>query len=152
METLLEERGFAAEENAILLKNPVLYEDPEESVYICVDEVGVKEQSPHRQEELKDQDHKKDQLRRSVYQTVVHLCFKGQSYLLNGSSLPWVLKMVVAFLLHNQLLHKRWIFLVDGQRTLYRSIQKQVDFKGHFGFILDWYHLEKKPKHSYLSH
>lgn len=146
VETVLEEMEFTAEENAILLKNPVLYEDAEESVYICVDDVGVKEQTPHRQEALKEQDPKKDQPRRSVYQTVAHLCFKGESYLLNGSSLRWVLKMVVAFLLHNQRLHKRWIFLVDGQRTLYRSIEKYVAFKGHFTFILDWYHLEKKAK------
>ena len=57
-----------------------------------------------------------------------------------------VLRILIAFLLYNDLLGYRLQFFVDGQRTLQAAILKAFSWYRNIGLILDWYHLEKKSK------
>jgi hypothetical protein len=55
-----------------------------------------------------------------------------------------VLRLVLAFLLHNHLLSHNLIFFVDGHRTLYTAILAAFSWFPSFQIILDWYHLQKR--------
>ncbi|HAG51617.1 MAG TPA: hypothetical protein DCL42_09840 [Deltaproteobacteria bacterium] len=67
-------------------------------------------------------------------------------YILNGYGTVNVLRILIAFLLYNDLLGYRLQFFVDGQRTLQAAILKAFSWYRNIGLILDWYHLEKKSK------
>jgi hypothetical protein len=76
---------------------------------------------------------------------VIHVEQEGRSYLLNGHGVLWVLRLLLAFLLHNQLLGKTLIFFVDGH-ALYISVLEYFSWYTNKTVILDWYHLHKKCK------
>jgi len=125
---------------AEMLKNPVPYEVPGESVQVSIDPVGVKKQKESR--DGKDKEKKRDM----TYQTVAHLQQADRSYTLNGLGIGEVLQLVLAFLLHNSLLKYNLIFFVDGQRSLNTAILAMFAWFGPVQLILDWYHLEDKCK------
>jgi hypothetical protein len=57
-----------------------------------------------------------------------------------------VLRWVLAFLLHNDLLKYNLLFFVDGQRSLNNSILALLAWFGPLQLILDGYHLPDKCK------
>ena len=135
-------------------KNEVPYENPEKSVSVCIDDVNAK-----RQKEQRKNDENCDEIcdkktgatgHKYVHNTVVHVAQGENSYVINGYGTVSVLKTLLAFLLHNQLLCFNLIFLVDGQKTIYSSTQRAFAWFSPVQFILDWYHLEKRCK-EYLS-
>ena len=130
------EPSYAAE----MLKNPVPYEVPADSVHVSIDPVGVKKQKKSRNGRPKEK--KRDM----VYQTVAHLHQEDRAYTLNGRDIGTVLFLILAFLLHNQLLKYNLFFFVDGQRTLNTSILALFAWFGPVQLILDWYHLQEKCK------
>lgn len=131
-------------------KNKVPYEKPEQSVALCVDDVNAKRQKETRPPKGEIPTPPPSDRTKYVHNTVVHIAQGEQSYIINGHGLPSVLKVVLAFLLHNNLLCFNLIFFVDGQRTIYSSINKAFAWFKPFQFILDWYHLDKRCK-EYLS-
>ena len=64
--------------------------------------------------------------------------------MLNGSSVVHVLRLLIAFLLPNQLTHLGWIFFVDGQRTLHAALLKSFSYVREVQLMLDGFHLEEK--------
>lgn len=125
-------------------ENPVAYENPAYSVQISLDDVGAKHQTEQRA-------HYK--LPRSeelayVHTTVAHIQHQETSYRLSGPSVSAVLRFVLAFLLHNQLLSFNLIFFVDGQRSLYSAILAAFAWFPTCQIILDWFHLEKRCRES----
>jgi hypothetical protein len=125
---------------AEMLKNPVPYEAPAASVQVSIDPVGVKKQKESRDGTAKGKK------REMVYQTVAHLQQADCSYTLNGRGIGAVLRLVLAFLLHNGLLKYNLLFFVDGQRSLNSSILSLFAWFGPMQLILDWHHLEDKCK------
>jgi hypothetical protein len=91
--------------------NPGPIEEPQKSASVSIDDVGVKKQKEHRVPE-----HKKKQ--KYVHNTVVHIEHGQGSYILNGHGVSNVLRLLLAFLLNNNLLKNNLIFFVDGQKTL----------------------------------
>lgn len=124
-------------------KNPVCYEDPEQTVNISVDDVGVKKQKEERKSKEYEEN---DGANRYIHNTVMHVEKGKMSYILNGYGTVNVLRILIAFLLYNDLLGCRLQFFVDGQRTLQAAILKAFSWYRNIGLILDWYHLEKKSK------
>jgi hypothetical protein len=57
-----------------------------------------------------------------------------------------VLRLLLAFLLHNGLWKHGLTFLTDGQKTLQGAILRAFSWWGKVQLILDWPHLEKKCK------
>lgn len=123
---------------AQMLKNPVPYEVAAESVQVSIDPVGVKKQKESRAGTPKAK--KRDM----TYQTVAHLQQGEHSYTLNGSGIGPVLSLLLAFLLHNDLLKYNLFFFVDGQRSLNNTILALFAWFGPVQLILDWYHLQEK--------
>jgi hypothetical protein len=126
---------------ADMADNPVPYEDPAHSAQVSLDDVNVKRQKATRQGTQAA-----DRGRKYVHNTVAHITHAGDAYIISGSSVVHVLRLVLAFLLHNHLLQSNLIFLVDGQRTLYTAILRAFAWSPSFHIILDWYHLEKRCK------
>jgi hypothetical protein len=126
--------------------NPVAYEDPKQSVNLSVDDVGVKQQKEQRHPATPDSDSTTESQRHYVYQTVIHIQHQQSGYVLNGIGWAKLFSWLVAFLVHNDLLHNNLIFFVDGQKTLHAAIQKAFAWFLPIQLILDWYHLEEKCK------
>ena len=126
--------------------NPVPYENTHDSINISVDDVGVKEQKQQRllQPEAESVSSKKP--RQHTYQTVVHIENQFGSYVFNTFGVITAWPILIAFLLHNQLLTGHLQFFVDGQKSLQKSILNAFSWFGSFQLILDWYHLEEKCK------
>jgi hypothetical protein len=140
-EEQLKARGFSVKGQ--LKDNPVAYEDPKQSVNITVEEVKVKEQKRHR----KLPNPKDGQKRKYLHDTVLHVEHEGRCYLLVGEAIMSVLRVLLAFLLHNQLLTLRLQFFTDGDSGLHRAILKTLSWCRHrVPVLLDWYHLVKKCK------
>jgi hypothetical protein len=118
--------------------NPVPYEVAAQSVQIAIDPVGVKHQKEKH-------DHvPKEKQRDMVYQTVAHLQQGERTYVFNGPAIATVLRYLLAFLLHNDLLTYNLIFFVDGQRSLSKTILTLFAWFTPLQLILDWPHLVKK--------
>ncbi len=135
---------FSEEEKAETMKNPVCYELPNGTVNVSIDDVIVK----HQKEERKggDKNDGKPKQREYVHNTVAHIQTEGLSYIINGYGMLFTLRVIIAFLLNNDLLKKRIQFFVDGQKTLHSAILKAFFWFNNKGIILDWYHLEDKCK------
>jgi hypothetical protein len=126
-----------------MLSNPVAYEAPQHTVAISLDDVGAKRQKASREQDTHAPPSQKK--RAYVQNTVIHVEQGGCSYLLNGYGVLWVLRLLLAFLLHNQLVGKTFVFFVDGH-TLYSSVLACFSWYTNKSVILDWYHLHKKCK------
>lgn len=124
-----------------MANNPVAYEDPTQSTQISLDDVNVKRQKASRQGVQAP-----EKKRKYAHNTVAHIAHADAAYLINGQGIGRVLRLVLAFLLHNHLLSHNLIFLVDGHRTLYTAILSAFSWFPSFQIILDWYHLEKRCK------
>lgn len=116
------------------------FENPFTNVNISIDEVGVKKQkeSGRRPNCPKRED------KEYVRNTIIHV-HKGKSgYILNGLGVIQVIRRLIAFLLHNDLLTKgSLLFFVDGARDLHLAIKSMLEWIP-YRIILDWYHLVKK--------
>ena len=126
--------------------NPVSYEDPAHSTNVSLDDVGVKRQKATRKGAQEPA-----QKRKYVYNTIAHIAHAGASYVISGHGVVNVLRLVLAFLLHNHLLQYNLLFFVDGQRTLYTAILRVFAWFKPIQLILDWYHLEKRCKQQLSS-
>lgn len=117
------------------------YENPNQTIHISIDDVGVKKQKVSGRNPEK----KRKESREYAHNTIAHVEKNKQSYIINGTGTLSVLRLVVAFLLHNQLLTNHYLqFFVDGARTLHGAIGGLFAWLPHVRIILDWYHLEKK--------
>lgn len=139
-----------ADERAEVERNPVVYEQPTDTVNISIDDVVVKQQKRQRLRQKKQNERGEDadtsRERKYVHNTVAHLQSHEQSYCLTGTSVPATLRVVLGYLLANALLGYRLQFFVDGQKTLQAAILRAFSWLSNIGMILDWYHLEDKCK------
>jgi hypothetical protein len=143
IEALLDHSHYVKEYKAEIFSNPVPYEKTKTSVNISIDDVGAKKQKEHR--EGKPTDPPSEKKRVYVQNTVMHVEKGGDSYILNGYGVLCVLRILLGFLLHNELLSNRFIVFVDGN-YLYRKVWGSFSWHKGLSLILDWYHLKKKCK------
>jgi hypothetical protein len=99
-----------------------------------------------RQKDTRKGTQEATQKRKYVHNTIAHVAHAGASYIISGHGVMNVLRLVLAFLLHNHLLQYNLLFFVDGQRTLYTAILRVFAWFKAIQLILDWYHLEKRCK------
>lgn len=118
-------------------------ENPEDTCYICVDEIGVKHQKEHRKGNSKKQGV-------YVWNTVASVQSQQFSYTLTDGSMPRLFRNTLACLLSNGLLAgKNLVFFTDGASDIRCNIEKTFSFHP-YTIILDWYHLKKRCQ-EYLS-
>lgn len=135
---------FTEEVCSEIVKNPVIYENPSNTIDIIVDDVGAKKQKEIRKSEKVEEDSTSEG--KYVYNTIAHIEKVDSSYTLNERSTVRILPVLIAFLLSNNLLDYRLQFFLDGQRTLQAAILKAFSWHKNIAIILDWFHLEEKCK------
>lgn len=109
---------------------------PEECVYVSIDDVGVTHQKNSRKEgSVRDYKY--------VENTVAHIQYGNEAYILEGIGMRNVFKSVLAFLLRNNLLSRELVFMTDGAQNLKNNIQSVFRFHP-YTIILDWFHLKKR--------
>ena len=138
------------EEQAAVAQHPVLYEQAAHSVNIFLDDVVVKRQKDVRAERQEASGPSRQQppagtdTRKYVHNTVAHIQHEERSYTVNGQGFCAVLRIILGYLLYNELLQYRLQFFVDGQKTLHAAILRTFSWFTNIGLLLDWYHLEDK--------
>ena len=151
IEAILDNSSLLKDYKCEILSNPVPYEKTKTSVNISIDDVGAKKQKETRDEKPTDLPYEKPtdlpskKKRVYVQNTVIHIEKGGESYMLNGYGVLCVLRILLGFLLHNELLSHRLIFFVDGN-YFYRKVLEFFSWHQGLSLILDWYHLKKKCK------
>lgn len=105
-------------------------------MYISVDDIGVKHQKESRNEGS-------ERKYKYVQNTVAHIQYCDNKYVLTAVGMCDVFKSILAFLLANNLLSKNLIFLTDGAKDIKSHIESVFSFHS-YSIILDWYHLKKK--------
>ena len=118
-------------------------EDPEETCYVSIDDIGVKHQKEHRAGETA----KKGAY---VWNTVAEIESWNGSRTLTGVGMKKTFRLVLAYLLSNDMLAKKsLVFFTDGARSITANIEEMFSFHP-YTIILDWYHLKKRCQ-EYLS-
>ena len=124
-----------------LLNNPVIYEEPSQTVNISIDDVTPKRQKDKR-ERPKATEHK----RKYVHDTVCHIEHGGSKYVLAADGTKACLWLLSAFFLSNSLFGKRLQIFTDGHKALNAAIVTHFGWYKNMQIILDWFHLRKKFK------
>jgi hypothetical protein len=168
----MEKRGFSPAEIAAMRRQAAeaVYEDPAHCANVFIDEVDVKKQKAHRrrstatteaiatsqqvdsrQADLADSTSSavvsgSGKSRPKVANTVARIEQGSKRFTLSGSGLGQVLRFVLAFLLHNQLLSGRLHVFTAGYKSLQNTIVAFFAWHPRVWLMLDWYHLVKKFK------
>ena len=143
-----------------------IYKDLPDAVNVSLDDVGVKKQKAHRSEpnleeapSTTDAGREPEESRatsilgpedpelKRVHNTIAHVETPEGHYILNGHGTVTVLRFLIAFLLHKDLLHDHCVqFFVDGARSLHADILAGMSWFRPMRIFLDWYHLHEKCK------
>ena len=118
-------------------------ENPEQTCYISIDDIGVKHQKERRTE---------DETKTGVYvwNTVADMETPSGSHMVTGIGMKKTFLFVLAYLLQNNLLaNKTLVFFTDGARSIFNNISEIFSFHP-FIIVLDWFHLKKRCQ-EYLS-
>ena len=124
-----------------LLNNPVIYEEPSQTVNISIDDV-----TPKRQKDTRESPQVTEHKRKYVHDTVCHIEYGGLKYVLAADGTKSCLWLLIAFLLSNSLFGKRLQIFTDGHKALNAAIVKQFGWYNNVQIVLDWFHLRKKFK------
>ncbi len=151
----MSKKGFSSDDIMIVRKSTVgnkVYENPEGTVYVHIDDVGVKKQKEHRDKKPhvalpeEYQPEKTKATRPCVQNTVARIEHKGKGFTLTGRSVSEVLKYVLAVLLCNNLVRNKIVLCTDGQKSLQKAIVSFFSWHTNILLILDWFHIVKKFK------
>ena len=128
-------------------KNSVPYEKVEDTVEISVDGVSTKKQKVHRKSGpgLREESKKDDSSQtKRVNNRIAYIEHRGRHYTLAARNYLALLRSVLAFLLHNNLVKKVLYFYIDGERSITNAIIGLFSWHPRVRLIMDWYHLEHK--------
>ena len=118
-------------------------ENPENTVYISADDVGVRHQKEHRAAE-----NRKDGA--FVWSTNALVQSREGERIFTCVGMKKAFLFVLAYLLDKGMLRKRsLVFFIDGASNLLSNISEMFAFHP-YRVILDWYHLKKRCQ-EYLS-
>jgi hypothetical protein len=127
------------------------YESAADTVTIHLDDVGVKEPKAQRRDPvtepaatLGEPPARTASQRPTVQNTVARLEHAGRGFTFSASSPHQVLGFVLAFLLSNGLVARRWLFFTDGQRSLQNTIAGFFAWQGAASLLLEWYPVVEK--------
>ena len=119
------------------------YEDSAHTINVSIDDVGVKKQKSTGGDRFAPPKEGREYL----HNTIAHVESPRGHYLLNGLGTEDVLRLLIAFLLHHQMLSEYSVqFFVDGARSLHAAILHRLAGWLRIRILLDWYHLEEKCK------
>ncbi len=157
-------RGFSPQqiESARQRAADGVYEDPAHCTNVSVDDVQVKKQKAHRQYASAAQEPGSSAAvvaepgaasaastagqssRPKVANTVARIEQGGRRFTLSAGDLWQVLRFVLAFLLHNDLLGGRIHLFSDGYRSLQDTLVAFFAWHPRVWLVLDWYHVVRQ--------
>lgn len=106
---------------------------------VSIDDVIVKHQKDERTADFVKE-------KKNVANTVIHIQADGKGYIINAVGIKQAFRILVAFLLENNLFENRQlVFLSDGAKEIKEYIQKFFSWRPYI-LILDWFHLAKRIK------
>lgn len=108
--------------------------EPKDCVYIAIDDVGVSHQKDSRKENIKKS--------KRVENTVINVQFGVATYIITGIGILSTLRLLLAFLVKNNLLSHQLIFFSDGATNIKTNLEKMFSFVP-YKLYLDWFHLQK---------
>lgn len=115
---------------------------------LSVDDVGVKRQKAERHSPASPSPPLLAKTgarpRKYVHTTVVHIEQQGRTYVLAGHGMGQVFRLVLAFLLSNDLVACHLRFFTDGYGVLHEAIRQSFSWCANVVIVLDWYHLLTK--------
>lgn len=153
--TEMSKKGFSPDDITTVRNSTVgnkVYENPEGTVYVYIDDVGVKKQKEHRDKKPhvatpeEYQTEKIKTTRPCVQNTVARIEHKGKGFTLTARSVSEVLKYVLAVLLCNNLIGNKIVLCTDGQKSLQSAIVSFFSWHTQVLLLLDWFHIVKKFK------
>lgn len=110
--------------------------NPDECVYIFLDDVGVS----HQKDTRKNGGTKNN---KKVENTVIRIRSGDAFYSITDTTMDNALRLLLSFLLFNNLLQsKKLCFFSDGAKNIKAGLEKYFSFVD-YTLHLDWYHLEK---------
>jgi hypothetical protein len=156
----MDQRGFSLQQIAAAHQRAAgaVYEDPTHCTNVSVDDVQVKKQKVHREyaggsaavappsAPLGAASEAGNRSRPKVANKVARIEQGTRRFTLSAPSLGQVLRFVLAFLLHNDLLGGRVHLFSDGYRSLQDTLVAFFAWHPRVGLVLDWYHVLKKFK------
>lgn len=111
--------------------------NPDDCVYVSIDDVGVRHQKDSRIGDRKNG--------KVVENTVIHVHSREGKYIITAVGMAQAFTLLVAYLLHNGLLENRHLyFFSDGARNIRDHISSFFKPLCPYVHMLDWYHLEKR--------
>ena len=112
--------------------------DPNDCVYISIDDVGV----DHQKDRRKDGGSKNGKV---VENTVIHIQSREGEYTITKVGMKQAFTILVGYLINNHLLENRHLyFFSDGAMNIKSNIELYFKPLCPYVLILDWYHLEKR--------
>ena len=129
-----------------LQENDLSYESPLHTVIISMDDVQVKRQESTHKKKGSHENPQKKKPRKNTSNTVCTVNYSQKKYALNGYTTKNVIPYLIACLVHNNLLGKRFQFFTDGLPILNAAIEERFSWYTNKAIILDWFHLKKKCK------
>ena len=161
----MDKRGFSPQQIAAARQRAAgaVYEDPTHCTNVSVDDVQVKRQKAHREYVGAAEPGGRAAVapqsapwgaaseagkpsRPKVANTVARIEQGTRRFTLSAPSLGQVLRFVLAFLLHNDLLGGRVHLFSDGYRSLQDTLVAFFAWHPRVWLVLDWYHVVKKFK------
>ena len=161
----MDQRGFSLQQIAAARQRAAgaVYEDPTHCTNVSVDDGQVKQQKAHREyagaaapggsaavappsAPLGAASEAGNPSRPKVANTVVRIEQGTRRFTLSAPSLGQVLRFVLAFLLHNDLLGGRVHLFSDGYRSLQDTLVAFFAWHPRVWLVLDGYHVVKKFK------
>ena len=122
-----------------LLNNPVIYEEPSQTVNISIDDV-----TPKRQKDTRESPQVTEHKRKYVHDTVCHIEYGGLKYVLAADGTKSCLWLLIAFLLSNSLFGKRLQIFTDGHKALNAAIVKQFGWYNNVQIVRNDSHPHRK--------
>lgn len=112
--------------------------DPDDCVYISIDDVGVN----HQKDTRKNGGTKDGEI---VENTVIHVQSKEGVYIITDVGMKNAFTLLMAYLFLNDMFKNRLLyFFSDGARNIKTSIEEFFKPLCPYKHMLDWYHVEKR--------
>ena len=118
---------------------------PENTIILCVDEVGANAQKKYRKNRIDIKRSKKDKRigKKNIETTVVYIRTKEGIYRFAADNLLKALLYALAYLLRwNMLCNRDLLIFSDGANNIRKIVEKLFSFR-QYRLYLDWYHLRK---------
>ena len=133
--------SLGQEQACKIIRPWIIEKNSDDIVYIMIDAVYVTEQSGTHVKGGKPEAKKKKE---KIHHWNIAVEVDGLRYALTAIERLEVYQQLFAFLLVNDLMSRYFMFMIDGENTIFDDIKKYFGSWKLYTILLDWYHIEEK--------